>query len=154
MLDINTEKGQKSLEWESLMINRVSSKWNNINLIETKKDEAAVCDGVIVQNNIITGIFESKCRNMSYEQLTKFGTWLITFEKLEKCRRLTEDLKVIFIGFLYLIPSDQILYWKIAENGKYCFSFETHNTLTQRTINGGETIRLNAFLPLSKSKIL
>lgn len=151
-LDINTPKGQKTLTDEGYMLEYVGSKWKKYNLVQTEKTEASDCDGMILKNNTIVGLFESKCRNMTHDELISHGSWLITYDKLEKCRKLSESLKVKFIGLLYLIPSNIVLYWTIADKGEYCFDFNVSNTQTQRTVNGGQIIRQNAYLPIKYSK--
>jgi len=150
-LDINTPKGQKSLEYERLMVEKINNAWRDrqISFVETHKHFDSVCDGFLVKMNTVIGLHESKCRDLTYEKLQYFGTWLITAEKIEKCRTISEYLKVPFLGFLYLIPEDRVLMWKITdEKGRYLFEFEKTVTSTQRTINGGTTNRLNAFLPV------
>ena len=57
-------------------------------------------------------------------------------------------LMVPYLGFLYLVPDDMIFYWKITNKiGDFRFDYEVKETLTQKTINGGKTIRENAYLP-------
>ena len=81
-LDINTERGQASLEYERKMLDRIrhmmcSKHKNNSALIETDKNMDAKIDGIIIKDNQISGIFESKCRNMSLMDLRNFGHgWL------------------------------------------------------------------------------
>ena len=66
-------------------------------------------------------------------------------------KRLSEMLRVPFIGFLYLIPDQIIMYWKITDKyGNFLFNFDVKNTRTQKTINGGSIIRTNAYLPFTK----
>ena len=61
-------------------------------------------------------------------------------------------LRVPFLGFLYLIPDEMIFYWKITDNmGDFNFGFDVRRTSTQRTINGGRALRMNAYLPLDRS---
>ena len=107
-MDILTKKGQKSLEYERIMLERISVL-KNVNIIETDKNMDAKVDGMISQDNQLTGIFESKCRDMSLMQLRKFGSWLVTFDKILDGRKLSQLLRVPFIGFLYLIPDEIIM---------------------------------------------
>ena len=149
-MDILTKKGQKSLEYERIMLERISVL-TNVNIIETDKDMDAKVDGMISQDNQLTGIFESKCRNMSLMQLRKFGSWLVTFDKILDGRKLSQLLRVPFIGFLYLIPDEIIMYWKITDKyGNFLFDFDVKNTKTQKTINGGSIVRANAYLPVKR----
>jgi len=149
-MDILTKKGQKSLEYERIMLERISVL-KNVNIIETDKNMDAKVDGMISQDNQLTGIFESKCRGMSLMQLREFGSWLVTFDKILDGRKLSQLLRVPFIGFLYLIPDEIIMYWKITDKyGNFLFDFDVKNTKTQKTINGGSIVRTNAYLPVKR----
>jgi hypothetical protein len=155
-MDILTDKGQKSLEYERKMLEKINfhickEHKDNSMLIETDKDMDAKVDGIIVKNNQVSGIFESKCRDMSLMKLREFGSWLITFDKILDGRKLSQLLRVPFIGFLYLIPDEIIMYWKITDKyGNFLFDFDVKNTKTQKTINGGSIVRTNAYLPVKR----
>jgi|TARA_R100001530_G_scaffold117429_1_gene84554 hypothetical protein len=150
-LDINTPRGQKSLEYERKMIERIERELN-VDIFETDKKSAAKCDGIMVKRNELVGVFESKCRNMSVSQLYNFGSWLITHKKIEFGKMLSEMMMVRFYGFLYLIPDDSILAWMITDKeGNYAFKFDSWETETQETINGGKAIRNNSFLPVDNA---
>lgn len=135
------------------MISHIKKVWPDISFAETPKDLAADCDGVLIHNDTLVGLYESKCRNLTYNELQKFGSWLVTHDKLERCKELSKALHVPFLGFLYLIPDQRVLYWKITnEDGKYQFNIEVKPTVTQATINGGQIERMNAYLPIKYSK--
>ena len=103
----------------------------------------------------VIALFESKCRNMSLVQLEKYGSWLITNEKIEQCKLLSKLLEVPFLGFLYLLEDKLVMFWKITNyNGEYEFDFEIKKTLTQKTISGGEIYRENAFLTVDKGQFV
>lgn len=159
-LDINTTKGQISLTQEREVQEIISNKWK-VDVIETGKDSIAACDGLLCRNNVIVACFETKCRyDMTYEELLERGSWLVTFDKIKKCQLVSKLLQVPFIGFLYLLPKSDpeqklLVYWKITDNkGNFVFDFEVMEQATQRTINGGETVRRNAYLPVNEMVIL
>tara|TARA_R100000655_G_scaffold106031_1_gene154863 strand:+ start:6353 stop:6835 length:483 start_codon:yes stop_codon:yes gene_type:complete len=155
-MDILTAKGQKSLEYEKKMLEKIRKSIckkhkNSSMLIETNKDMDAKIDGVIIKNNELSGIFESKCRDMGLIQLMEYGSWLVTFEKILDGKRLSEMLRVPYLGFLYLIKDDIVMYWKITNKyGNFMFDFDVKNTRTQKTINGGIIMRTNAYLPFKE----
>ena len=127
----------------------------NCDIVETPKDKPSKCDGFLVKKNTVVGLFEDKCRYTTYEQFKRWKSWIITYEKLDKCVWLSNLLCVPFYGFLYIVHSDKILYWKITDDeGNYLFEPIIKKTKTQATINGGEAERENAFLPLECAKIL
>ena len=155
-MDILTTKGQKSLEYEKKMLEKIRKSIckkhkNSSMLIETNKDMDAKIDGIIIKNNELSGIFESKCRDMGLIQLMEYGSWLVTFEKILDGKRLSEMLRVPYLGFLYLIKDDIVMYWKITNKyGNFMFDFDVKNTRTQKTINGGIIMRTNAYLPFKE----
>tara|TARA_R100000234_G_C5002325_1_gene180910 strand:+ start:1519 stop:2001 length:483 start_codon:yes stop_codon:yes gene_type:complete len=155
-MDILTTKGQKSLEYERKMLEKIRESIckkhkNSSMLIETNKDMDAKIDGIIIKNNELSGIFESKCRDMGLIQLMEYGSWLVTFEKILDGKRLSEMLRVPYLGFLYLIKDDIVMYWKITNKyGNFMFDFDVKNTRTQKTINGGIIMRTNAYLPFKE----
>ena len=159
-MDILTSKGQKSLEYEREMLERIrhnlcKTHKEDSYLIETDKNMDAKVDGIIVKNNQVSGIFESKCRDLSLMQLTDFGSWLVTLDKIMDGKRLSEMLRVPYIGFLYLIKDRIIMYWKITDKyGDFTFDFEVKKTKTQKTINGGVAYRTNAYLPFKEGNEL
>jgi hypothetical protein len=92
---------------------------------------------------------------MTKEELSMYGSWLVTNEKIMHGRYLSEMLRVGFFGFLYLIPDNNIFMWHITDsNGKFKFDFESKITKTQKTINGGTAMRENSFLPISESILI
>jgi len=155
-MDILTKKGQRSLEYERIMLEKIrfyicKNHKSDSYLFETDKNTSAKVDGVIVKNDTLAGVFESKCRDLSLMELRKYGSWLITFDKILDGKRLSEMLCVPFMGFLYLIKDEIILYWNITnEHGDFLFDFEVRKTKTQKTINGGIAHRANAYLPIEK----
>jgi len=154
MLDINTPLGQESLRKEEKMIEYIKKCWD-VEIIITNKNKDAACDGFIVRNSEIIALFESKCRDLSYEELETYGSWLITYKKLEKCRILSQYLRVPFLGFLNLNKDNIVLFWKITgDNGKYLFDINHYESETQKTINGGKTIRDNAYLLVEHAKFV
>lgn len=159
-LDINTEKGQQSLVHEREVQDIISKKWN-VTIIETPKESSAACDGFLIRNGEIIAVFETKCRyDMSYELFMERGSWLITMDKISKGRILSTLLRVPFIGFLYLMPKSNpdekvLMFTKITDNvGEYCYKFEKGIQPTQRTINGGEAMRMNAYIPANQLSVV
>lgn len=159
-LDINTPKGQKSLKEEREAHEIIKKKWK-VDVIETPKDAISAGDGFLTRNGEIVAFFETKCRyDMDYEQLIDRGSWLVTMNKIKKCKAVSKLLQVPFLGFLYLLPERNpsqkiLLFWKITNNaGEYEFEFDVRSEPTQRTVNGGETIRENAYFPVDKMKVV
>ena len=155
MLDINTKLGQKSLKDEQRMLEYIQNKFN-VDIIETPKYKSSACDGFICQNSRIAGLFESKCRyDMDSDLLKKRNSWLITHQKLLECQMISKLLRVPFIGFLYLDLDQTVYSCKITNSdGDFIIEYDIKKTITKKTINGGEIIRENAFIPVKYLKKL
>ena len=153
-MDILTEKGQQSLRYEDRMLDAIKKKYS-VDIIETDKDSPALCDGFMVRNGVTTGVFESKCRNATVQDFEKWGSWLVTYEKIDGLAWMSNKLYIPALGFLYSIPDDVILMWQITDReGNYKFEFRVEKTITQATINGGKAERENAYLPIDKAQTL
>jgi|10_taG_2_1085330.scaffolds.fasta_scaffold68660_4 hypothetical protein len=156
-LDVNTPKGQESVEDEQIMLKQIRKVWE-LDVVETPKKEAAKIDTMLIRDNVLVGITENKCRYNMYLKddhfyLSKYNktydSWLITNEKIESGRILAGALCVPFFGFLHLVDDDTILWWKIASgDGKFLIDFDRKESETQATINGGTIMRENAYLPI------
>jgi len=154
-LDILTTKGQETLQQEDIVIQRLIAKWK-VQVINTNKNDCASLDNLLTRENTLVALTEIKCRKMSREELRGYGdTWLVTNQKIIDGATASKLLRVPFIGVLYLVPDDLILYWKITDSdGNYLFDFEVMETITQETVNGGSIARVNAFLHTKFSKKL
>ena len=157
-LDINTELGQVSLAKEKEMISIFNLNYPDTSYIHTNKTGTAGCDGFLVKNGELLGIAETKCRfDLSIEKFanTFDYNWLVTFEKILKCRRMAEDLDTTFYGFLYLVVPKLLLFKKLwSPNGGWNTSMEITKTRTKATINGGQVWRDNAYIDMSDSAVL
>jgi hypothetical protein len=120
---------------------------------ETPKDKPADIDAILIKQNQIMRVVETKCRDMTIEEfIGRYNyQWLVTFDKLEKGRRISHALQVPFIGFLYLMPSDLLLVQQIANEYSYVPEITLMQTETQKTINGGRITRSNAYIDMSNA---
>ena len=152
-LDINTPRGQQSLSQERKLVEGLKRAYPSISFIETHKTQPAQVDGLMVRDNVITGVYESKCRNMSAEDMHRFhDEWLVTYEKILHGAEIGKRLCVPFYGFLYLIKDSIGVAIKIADaEGNIYPKVRIERTETQRTINGGSIVRTNAYIDLSGS---
>ena len=155
MLDVNSPKGQESLEHELRAVQLWQHHYTEFTYVHTPKDGPAYVDAVIINNESqLVAVVEQKSRNMSLEQLQKWDMeWLITYDKIESGRYVANALGVPYIGFLYLIPDDLLITQKISDkDGKWTCHFRTDITETQETINGGKIERLNAYIDVTGAK--
>lgn len=151
MLDINTPAGQETLKAEQRAYRIIQKHTPNVQFIQTPKELDGKIDGFSVRDGVLTGVFETKCRQVSVEQMMDWGSWLITNTKLEHLRRLSSVLRIPSFGYLYCRKDEAVMIWQITDdNGKYLFDFDVKRTKTRATVNGGVAFRKNAFLPVEE----
>jgi len=153
-MDVLTPKGQRSRWHEDRAVKIWLHHFPTYSYVETPKDKPAVVDAVLSVNNSIKAVVETKCRNITLFDLQgKFNNeWLMTHDKMIKGSEIASALSVPFIGFLYLIQDEILMYQKLwePEVGWVC-SMAIRPTWTQATINGGKALRSNAFIDMSKA---
>jgi hypothetical protein len=154
-LDINTPKGQATLKDELRAGTLFERRYPQLEVIGIKKDEASAVDAMIrnhSRNQEITACVETKCRYDCTLQtfIGRYGCrWLVTFDKIRKGMDVAELLCIPLLGFLY-IPSDDVLLWKVIFDPKLglMVPIKVDRTTTQKTINGGEIERANAYIDM------
>lgn len=157
-LDILTAKGQKTLEDEQAAVSIWIQHFPFYKYIETAKDSPAVIDAFLVKDGVIRAGVETKCRyDMTLEtfKTERQERWLITHEKLETARFLCAQLHIPLIGFLYFVKDRALAYKILADKtGVYTVDIQIAETQTQRTVNGGQIVRANAFVDMTGAKVL
>lgn len=153
-LDILTPKGQQTLVDED----RAAALWETHNpgfrYCRTPKDSACSVDALLVdRSGMLKAVVEAKCRYGLTEE--KFQSafkaeWLVTMDKLTRGALVAQQLCVPYYGFLYLVDEGVLLTQKIADDrGQFAVPFRCDHTLTQRTVNGGEVVRANAYISMA-----
>jgi hypothetical protein len=149
-LDINSDKGQVSLSYEKRLLESVKAFWPQFSIVETPKDQPSDVDGFLIKNGVVYAVFETKARTTTLNQLKEWNNeWLVTYDKVVNGAKLARQLRVPFIGFVYLINEPIGVSIKIADKfGCFLQKTRLEKTKTQATINGGEAFRVNAFISL------
>lgn len=156
-MDILTAAGQRTLADEQRAQQIFESSFPGHLYVHTPKDRPADIDAFIVKDQEIRAVVETKCRyNIDLQQFNVRykAKWLVTQEKIQKAQKIADALCVPLIGFLYLAQNDVLLMVKIYENGQLLQKITVEETVTQRTVNGGVAIRENAFIDMSKARVL
>jgi hypothetical protein len=156
VLDINTPLGQRSLAHERRAASIIKSHWD-CEYLKTPPKSAAVVDAIILRDDIIAAVAETKCREMTEAQLRgEFNnTWLVTLSKVLRAVDVASMLCVPLWGILYLIPDDVVLRIKIwSPDKQWLVPFSVGKTFTQATINGGEALRDNAYIHMGAADVL
>ena len=157
-LEVNTPRGQSAVAYERECIQLFCRIHPQYRFLETDKREPAAIDGFFYlhRNRWVDCAVEVKTRDMTMEQLMcDYGNeWLITHKKILRGQRLSELICTPFVGMLYLIPEKTILTIKLTDSrGKFLLDFDVRKTKTSASINGGEVVGENAFIPMEKAKV-
>jgi len=150
--DIATPAGQVSLAQEREFLRAIQRQLGKITIVETDKSKPAKVDGfMITPGNVVAGVFETKCRDLSRDTLKRQykNQWLITYEKICDGATVARLLQVAFYGFLYLVPDGVGLAIRLTDtDGNFVQPIRLAYTPTQRTCNGGSILRTNAYVDM------
>lgn len=110
----------------------------------------ALIDGVAYMNREITHIIEFKSRDESWDSMMHYGTYLISWDKIQNGMEMARMMRVPFILVVYLAQSQMVLGVELAtEDGTLAIpDIEVKETRTQRSIDGGSVMRKNAYIDL------
>lgn len=157
MLDILTPAGQKTLADEQIVAESFTRQ-TGILYVQTPKKLPAVCDALLVRNNIIVGIAETKCRydvpQMAFWRLRYGSEWLITWSKITRNCHLADQLCVPMVGILYLVEPKIFLVKRIYDGEKksWVAKVRTERSTTQAGVNGGSANRMNVLVDMKDAK--
>lgn len=133
---------------------RLAAHWS-CDIYSTNDTEAADIDAIAVRGARVSAVLEIKSREMDLDQLKRFGSYLITYDKLTKMSEMATRLVVPSFLAVSLLKDGQIVYWKVSDDkGKIVCAPEGRITTTQTTCNGGQIDRYNAYIPLTNMKVL
>lgn len=154
-MDVLTARGLETLEQEREAADLFCSAFLGLGYVSTPKHMPCIVDAMIVKNQVLIGVVEMKCRQMTlstFEQ--RFNSeWLVTLQKLEGAANIAAILCVPLVGALYLVPDRILLVRRLWEPNKgYVAKYTIRETETQATVNGGLAIRENAFIDMSDAK--
>lgn len=157
MLNVLTERGQVAVEQEREAAAIWHSSYPDLVYNDTPKDSPAAVDAIITRNGSIAAVVETKCRELDHETFSNTfdGKWLVTLDKMLIARDIAKALNVPLLGFLYLTKDRKLLWQKLwSPQDGWNVSFSVEKTKTKKNINGGEALRDNAFIDMTKANIL
>lgn len=155
-MDINTPMGGWSLQRESDMMNLLDQRfaWT---AVPTPKTMPAPLDGIMVDTDgEMIFVYETKCRDITLDQLNDWGTYLITYNKIENGAHASRLLCVPFVVLVYCVKDNRVVSYRITDaRGNITAEMEIAKTTTTKNINTTETTeRWNAFIDNKQMKIL
>lgn len=155
MLDCETPLGKKYIEEQyktqailearGYTVINTPSKDHNSDIMLAKK-----VDGMLT----LYGVAEIKSRRMAGERVidreyVKRNGYLVTYDKIKYGAQISSFYKVPFFLIVNLLLDNRILVWQLTHaNGEKTMDYKVLDTKTQKTCNGGEIVRRNAYLPL------
>lgn len=153
-LDCNTPTGRKFIKSQDLAAKLFAAKYG-LDLFQTNPTSSADIDAFFAHDGQLVGIAEIKSRNMTEADLRRFGSYLITHEKIVKGMALSASLQVQFLLIVYLRFDKSMFCWQVTDaTGKQVAPFTVEATRTQETCNGGSIVRQNAFFPVEDGKLI
>lgn len=114
----------------------------------------ALIDGIATKADEVTHIVEFKSRNESLESMERFGTYLISYDKIVNGISMSRMMRVPFILIVYLIKDGVVMGIELSDEDGVAVPMKIQETRTQKSIEGGEAIRRNAFIDIEKFHIL
>jgi hypothetical protein len=126
-------------------------------LFGTHTETLAICsqekmsrmDYIMTDLYTIRAIVEVKGRDMSYDRLQNYGSYLISDHKILSGKQASMLMGAPFV--LVAALTDGIVYWKITDGkGNRLFPYETDIRKMQKRVEGGEKSDRVALLPLDK----
>lgn len=159
MLNVLTQKGREAEENSRAAILKLSTP--EVRFAWFPQTNFYPIDGFRIEGHEVTGIFEGKSRNASYEngaiiyQRRRYEDYLITANKLDQGIEIAKQMRADFFLFVLLELSNHILVFTIWDEGKQkAISFKRARTKTQAGVNGGEAIRENAYIEIKEAKVV
>jgi len=153
MLDCDTERGQHYMKNED----EVALKICEAMKCEQRKfgGKDTHLDRIFFRKEDCVAVAEIKSREMSIEELKGYGSYLISYDKINTGRALSGLIGVPYLLYVKLIKDNTIVYWKVTDNnGNYIVNFNTKKTETKSNCNGGKALRENSYIQLDEMKVL
>lgn len=154
-LDCETDTAIPFMKGENSASERMRNKLNWAKVLKSA-EKAANVDRIALNGwGAMCAAFEVKSRQMSLAQLRKFGSYLVTQDKLIALSNVCKGLAIHGYLAVYLMESDAVAYWHVCNKaGEMLIQFESAVTKTQATCNGGEAERENAYLSLDSMNLI
>jgi hypothetical protein len=157
VLDVNTPRGERTLQEENACARLFESVTPGVRYVRTPKDSACRVDALLMTPNRMLAVVEQKSRfDCSLEKFRApspqgYGNeWLVTHRKLIEAREHARQYTMPLYGFLWLVQDRCLLVQRlVGRAGEWVAGFRVLRTQTQRTVNGGTVKRDNAFIDMT-----
>lgn len=152
-LDCNTSNGRRFIAYQHECL-AAFCKSKKVSCITTNDTLSADIDAIFYRDSVLA-VGECKTRQLTLKQLKQFGSYLISYSKIEKLVSVSKSLQCSGLLIVYLIPDATIVWCKVCDTqGKILVDLSRKTTTTQATCNGGTAVRENAYIPVSDMLVI
>lgn len=149
-MDILTTRGQEFVEHEAKAVSFIREACPGSTIYHTPLDKPASLDLVSTRDGVVHSVAEIKSRNNTIAEMQEWGSLILTYTKVDALRCVAMSLHVPAFVVLYLIPEDAVAVARLVHpGGELVAPITKRTTTTQRSCNGGEAVRVNAYIPLA-----
>src|SRR5215831_2035387 len=110
-LDCNTPRGRAFIGRQNHVIDACCAAWQ-CDGARTPDTTDSPIDVLFYRAGELRAVAEVKTRDLTFEGLQRFGSYLVTLDKIEHGRRLAAELRTPYFFVVGLI--DAIVYWRLA----------------------------------------
>jgi hypothetical protein len=144
VLDCETPRGQVFLAREQRIAALCAEAWHATVMHAAPP---RTIDALFAHDAYLYRVAEIKTRDMTWDDLQRFGSYLVTFDKLLAGRDLGVRLQVEYVLVVGLL--DATVWWPITDaKGAWTADLRVQQTETRATCNGGSAVRANAYVCL------
>lgn len=152
-LDCNTSNGRRFIAYQHECL-AAFCKSKKVSCITTNDTLSADIDAIFYRDSVLA-VGECKTRQLTLKQLKQFGSYLVSYSKIEKLVSVSKSLQCSGLLIVYLIPDTTIVWCKVCDTqGKILVDISRKTTTTQATCNGGTAVRDNAYIPVSDMLVI
>ena len=151
MMQIETPAGLAELEKQAAV--EAYFEALGYQVIPTPKDEPSHLDCLILREGRLVAALEIRCRNLTIGDCEKYGSILLTMEKIKWMEAASKILSVPCF-FVVALSDAHLAIANITDKaGRVVVATNERRTVTQATCNGGTVERLNSYINFSDFKI-
>lgn len=151
MLDCNKAEGRIYIGHQHKCLRMFCSS-KNLKCATTDDTSAADIDAVFFRDHIV-GVGEVKTRNISLNQLKRFGSYMVSDYKLDKIATISNSFKCTGILIVYLIPDKKVVWWRVSDK---CGRILVNAKKITKQLNDNGKIEMQnlALIPLDEMSVV
>lgn len=147
-LAIETARGQDGANAQHLAAAWLAQRWG-YDVWESSDHEASALDVVFARGGVIMAIGEIKRRYMDMAQLRRYDSLILSCSKMDAGQAVSRAWRVPYVVVAAL--DDSMACWQMTDKGgRWLVAFDSRQSITKATVNGGQAMRLNAYIALDK----